>query len=63
MVTRTNRRILEELGLFFGDEVLFKDLVPLLQKRVPLLYEGIGGPESQQAYDKGMRDLTAKYGL
>lgn len=63
MVTRTNKRILEELGLFFGDEILLRYLVPLLQKRVPLLYEGIGGPESQQAYDKGIRDFIAKYGL
>jgi hypothetical protein len=63
MVTRTNRRILGELGLFFGDEILLKDLVPLLQKKVPLLYDGIGGKESQEAYEKGLLDLSRKYGL
>ena len=63
MVTQTNRRILGELGLFFGDEILLKDLVPLLQKKVPLLYDGIGGKESQEAYEKGLLDLSRKNGL
>lgn len=62
MVTRTNRRILGELGLFFGDEISLKELAPLLQKKVPLLYEGIGGEEDQQAYEKGLQDLIKKYG-
>ena len=65
MVTRTNKRILGELGLFFGAELKLRDLVPLLRKKVPLLYEGIGGPDpaSQANYEKGLRDLTEKYGL
>ena len=63
LVTRTNKRILGELGLFFGDEILLKDLGPLLQNKVPLLYEGIGGPENQKDYEKGLRDLSKKYGL
>jgi hypothetical protein len=63
MVTRTNKRILGELGLFFGAEMKLKDLVPLLRKNVPLLYDGIGGPESQAVYDKGLRDLAEKYGI
>jgi len=63
LVTRTNKRILGELGLFFGAEMRLKDLVPLLQKNVPLLYEGIGGAESQADYEKGLRDLAGKYGL
>jgi hypothetical protein len=64
MVTRTNQRILGELGLSFGAEMKLKDLVPLLQKRVPLLYDGIGGPgpENQAAYENGLRDLGKKYG-
>jgi len=45
MVTRTNKRILGELGLFFGAETKLRDLVPLLRTKVPVLYEGIGGPE------------------
>lgn len=65
LVTRTNRRILGELGLAFGDEIKLRELVPLLRKNVPLLYEGIGGPDarSQEAYEKGLRELAAKYGL
>ena len=63
LVTRTNKRILGELGLFFGAEMRLKDLVPLLQKNVSLLYEGIGGPEGQADYEKGLRDLAEKYGL
>jgi len=64
LVTRTNRRILGELGLAFGDEIKFSDLVPLLGKNAPLLYEGIGGPdpESQAAYEKGLKELGEKYG-
>ena len=63
MVTRTNKRILGELGLFFGAEIKLRDLVPLLRKNVPFLYEGIGGPEGQADYEKGLRDLGEKYGL
>ncbi len=61
MVTRVNRRILDELGLDFGSEILFRDIIPLLAKRVPTLYEGIGGPENQKMYDKGLTDLKKKY--
>ena len=63
MVTRTNKRILGELGLFFGAEMKLRDLVPLLRKNVPVLYDGIGGPgpENQEAYEKGLRDLAEKY--
>jgi hypothetical protein len=63
MVTRTNKRIIGELGLFFGAEMPLSALVPLLQKNVPILYEGIGGAESQADYEKGLRDLSDKYGL
>lgn len=63
LVTRTNRRILGELGLAFGDEIALRDLVPLLGKNVPLLYEGIGDEAGQPAYEKGLRELAAKYGL
>ncbi|HOW86372.1 MAG TPA: hypothetical protein P5119_10940 [Candidatus Aminicenantes bacterium] len=63
MVTRTNRRILKETGLSFGDVIALRDLVPILRKNVPLLYEGIGDPESQASYEKGLKDLAAKYGL
>ncbi|OGD17797.1 MAG: hypothetical protein A2W03_14780 [Candidatus Aminicenantes bacterium RBG_16_63_16] len=63
MVTRTNKRILGELGFFFGAEMRLKDLVPLLQKQVPRLYQGIGGAESQADYEKGLRDLVERYGL
>lgn len=62
-VTRTNRRILGELGLSFGDVVPLRDIVPLLRKRVPVLYEGIGGPDNQANYEKGLKDLAEKYGL
>jgi hypothetical protein len=64
-VTRTNTRILGELGLFFGAEIRLRDLVPLLRKSVPVLYDGIGGPgpENQAAYEKGLRDLADKYGI
>jgi len=63
MVTRTNKRILGELGLAFGSEILLKDLVPRLRKDVPLLYEGIGGEENQKAYEKGLKELAERYGL
>jgi hypothetical protein len=63
MVTRTNRRILNELGLDFGSEILFRDIVPLLAKNVPVLYEGIGGPDNQALYVKGLKDLKEKYRL
>jgi len=62
-VTRTNRRILGELGLYFGSEIKFRDIVPLLEKNVPVLYDGIGGPDNQEMYEKGLRDLKIKYGL
>lgn len=62
-VTKTNRRILNELGLDFGSEILFRDLVPLLARNVPVLYEGIGGPDNQALYEKGLRDLKKKYGV
>ena len=65
MVTRTNKRILNDLGLFFGDEILMRDLVLLLEKNVPVLYEGIGGesPKNQEYYEKGLHYLKVKYGL
>lgn len=63
MVTRTNKRILGELGMSFGDEMPMRDLVALLQKRVPVLYEGIGGEANQKDYEKGLRDLVKKYGF
>jgi hypothetical protein len=62
MVTRTNRRILGELGLSFSDDISLRELVPLLKNKVPLLYEGIGGEENQQFYEKGLRDLSERYG-
>ena len=62
-VTLTNRRILGELGLYFGSEIKFRDIVPLLEKNVPVLYDGIGGSDNQEMYEKGLRDLKAKYGL
>ena len=63
MVTRTNERILGELGMSFGDEMPMRDLVALLQKKVPVLYEGIGGEANQKDYEKGLGDLVRKYGL
>lgn len=63
MVTRVNRRILAELGLYLGTEMPLKDLVPLLRKNVPVLYDGIGGTENQKDYEKGLKDLGEKYGV
>ena len=60
-VTLTNRRILGELGLYFGSEISMRDLVPLLEKNVPVLYEYIGGEANQEFYEKGIEDLKEKY--
>ena len=62
-VTLTNRRILGELGLYFGSEILMRDLVPILEKNVPLLYEYIGGTANQEFYEKGLKELKEKYGI
>jgi hypothetical protein len=63
MVIRVNRRILGELDLDFGSEILFRDLVPLLARKVPVLYEGIGDAANQKIYEKGLADLKRKYGV
>lgn len=63
MVTEGNKRILGELDLFFGSQIPMKDLVILLEKKVPVLYDIIGGAENQPYYEKGLRDLNKKYGL
>ena len=63
MVIRVNRRILGELGLDFGSEILFRDIVLLLAKNVPTLYDGIGGSDNQAMYEKGLADLKKKYGI
>ena len=63
MVTEGNKRILGELGLFFGSQITMKNLVILLEEKVPVLYEIIGGAENQGYYEKGLKDLKKKYGL
>jgi len=62
-VTLTCRRILGELGLYYGSEVSMRDLVSLLDRNVPVLYEYIGGESNQEYYEKGLKYLKAKYGL
>lgn len=60
-VTLTCRRILGELGLYYGDEIKMRDLIPLLAANVPTLYEYIGGEANQEFYDKGLIYLGEKY--
>ena len=62
-VTLTCRRILGELDLYYGSEIKMRDLVPLLEKNVPVLYEYIGGEANQESYEKGLKYLKEKYGL
>ncbi len=62
-VTLASRRILGELGLYYGSEIAMRDLVPLLAANVPVLYEYTGGPDNQELYDKGLGYLKKKYGL
>lgn len=60
-VTLTCRRILGELGLYYGSEIKMRDLVPLLAENVPVLYEYIGGEANQKLYEKGLVYLKDKY--
>ena len=62
-VTLYSRRILGEMGLYYGSELSMRELVPLLAKNVPVLYEGIGGEGNQEIYDKGLVYLKQKYGI
>jgi len=62
-VTRYSRRILGDLGLYYGSEIQMRGLVPLLAENVPVLYEGIGGEGNQEMYDKGLAYLKQKYGI
>jgi hypothetical protein len=62
-VVEGNKRILSQLGLFIGSQILLKDLVVLLEKNVPVLYDIIGGHGNQTHYAKGLCDLKKKYGL
>ena len=58
-----NKRILSELGLFFGTQIMMKHLVPVLEKKIPVLYDIAGGTNNQAHYEKGLNDLKLKYGL
>jgi hypothetical protein len=62
-VVEGNKKILSQLNLFIGSQILLKDLVVLLEKNVPVLYEIIGGRGNQAHYEKGICDLKQKYGL
>lgn len=62
-VTRYSRRILGDLGLYYGSELPMRDMVRLLAENVSVLYEGIGGPGNQELYDKGLTYLKQKYGV
>ena len=62
-VTLTCRRILGELGLYYGSEIMMRDLVPLLAENVPVLYEYIGGEKNQEYYERGLQQLMIKYGI
>jgi hypothetical protein len=62
-VTLASRRILGEMGLYYGSEIALRDLVPLLAANVPILYEYTGGPANQELYNKGLGYLKKKYGL
>ncbi len=62
-VVEGNRRILGELELGIGSRIALRDLVPLLEERVPTLYPIIGGAQNQAPYEQGLAELKAKYGL
>jgi hypothetical protein len=62
-VIKGNKRILSELGLSIGSQILMKDLVVLLQNKVPTLYGIIGGRANQTHYEKGLKELYKKYNL
>ncbi|MBN1294645.1 MAG: hypothetical protein JXB48_22610 [Candidatus Latescibacteria bacterium] len=60
-VTMASRRILGELDLYYGSEILMRDLVLRLEKKVPVLYEYIGGNSNQEFYEKGLKYLKQQY--
>ena len=60
-VTMTSRRILGELDLHYGSEILMRELVFRLEKNVPVLYNYIGGTSNQEFYEKGLKYLKQKY--
>ena len=62
-VTLASRRILGEMGLYYGSEIALRDLVPLLAANVPILYEYTGGPDNQEFYTRGLGYLKKKYGF
>ena len=62
-VTLTCRRMLGDMGLYYGSEIRMRDLVPLLAKNVPVLHKYIGGENNQEYYDIGLKHLMAKYGV
>ncbi|MFC1607663.1 hypothetical protein ACFL47_06785 [Candidatus Latescibacterota bacterium] len=62
-VTLACRRILGDMGLYYGSEIKMRDLVAGLTENVPVLYEHIGGENNQVLYEKGLNYLKEKYGL
>lgn len=58
-VNVANKRVLEDLGLEFGSVIKLRDLVRRLAKKIPILDDDmIGGPEFQEAYEKGLLALS-----
>ena len=55
-----NKRVFEQTGLFFGDEIAMRDLVPVLKQKLPVLFKLVGGASNQSTYEKGLNDLMIR---
>jgi len=66
-VQKTNRVVLQRLGLTFGAIISLRDLVSLLRERVPDLgepgLEEAGGACFQERYERGLEELSRLYQL
>ena len=63
-VVKTNKYVLSRVGLAAGETISLKELVPLLKKAIPRLeLDLLGSMKNQDLYEKGLADLSRKFGL
>ena len=60
-VNRTNAKVFQLLGLHYGSVIPLPELVRRLTENIPVLDDGmLGGMQFQAAYEKGLRELSAR---
>ena len=58
-VKEANKEVLSSLGLDFGSVIRLKDLVKLMSEKMPILKHKDTGPEYQDFYEKGLKELIS----